>query len=251
MPVDTDRTLTELKKLREGRGLRVDRLAESPAVLSSVGTSDTVEGLQTLREITRRMGDSDRTRALRVDFGWDLEELLGRPATGRELDYLGDRRSAFADLVQRDVKTIGRWSNQAIEELRSQLITDQFDGNIIITAGVNGRRVTGVEVMRYEASDTDWKHGTNTAYTNPEDSSLPLVLFGYPRDWKPLSIRFVIAFMEGDYPEEVWALVADSVLDVGFGHERHALEIDDGMARCKIENPRRDQLYGVWWEWSR
>lgn len=36
-------------------------------------------------------------------------------------------------------------------------------------------------------------------------------------------------------------------MDVSFGHERTELEISDGMARCRIENPRRDQLYGLFW----
>lgn len=80
-------------------------------------------------------------------------------------------------------------------------------------------------------------------------TALPLVLYGFPRDWRPQCIRFAIAFLDEEPPARVWALVADSVLDVGFGHERHELEIADGLARCRIENPRRDQLYGVWWEW--
>lgn len=247
--VDTDRILAELKKLREGRGLRADRLEASPHVLSSVATSDALEGLQVLQTIVNRLADSKEMRALRVDFGWDLEELLERAPTGREVGYLGDRRSGYAEVVGRDVKTLSRWSNKAIAELRAQLISDQFDGNIIITAGVKNRRVTGVDVRRYEASDDEYRHGTNVAYDNPEETSLPLVLYGFPRDWRPQNMRFIIAFMDDDYPLGVWALVADSVLDVGFGHERTELEIEDGMARCRIENPTRNQLYGVWWEW--
>ncbi len=219
-------------------------------MLSSLATSDPEEGLQALQLIVQRMGDGERTRALRVDFGWDLDELLGRAPSSRELDYLGERRQTYASLVGRDVKTLSRWSDQTLAELRAKLLADQFDGNVIITAGVKSRRTVGVDVIRYEASDDEWRHGTSTAYKNPDDSSLPLVLYGFPRDWRPKSIRFVIAFTDKeDQPKEVWALVADTVLDVGFGHERHPVEMVDGMARCRIENPRRDQLYGVWWGW--
>lgn len=248
--MDTDRTLSQLKKLREGRGLRADRLAQAPAVLSSLATSDAAEGLQTLKLIVERMGDSDGVRALKVDFGWELEQLLGRKPTSREVELLGDRRAGYAEVIGRTAKTLSRWSDTALEELRAQLLTDQFDGNIVITAGVKDRRLVGVSVMRHEASDEQFRHGTNVSYDNPEDSSLPLVLYGFPRDWRPKSIRFIIAFLDkDDQPARVWALTCDSVLDVGFGHERHQVVLTDHMARCRIENPTRNQLYGMWWEW--
>lgn len=247
--MDTDPALDELKKLREGRGLNADRLSEMPNLLSSLGTSDPGEAFDALRAILDRMGDGERVRALKVDFGLQLSELLGKEPMSREYDFLGDRRSAYGQVVGRDVKTLGRWSDRTIAELRGQLISDRFDGHIVIAAGVKHRRVNGVEVMRYEKTDEKLSSGRNTGYLNPEDSSLPLVLYGFPRDWRPLSIRFAIAFLGDDYPAKVWALVAASVLDVGFGHERTELEVSDGMARCRIENPNRSQLYGVWWEW--
>ena len=248
--MDNDQALTELRKLREGRGLTADRLTTCPNLLSAAGTSDATEALQVLTAILERIGESERVRALKVDFGLDLASLLGRVPIDREIGLLGQRRAAYAEVVGRDVKTLARWSDRALGELRAQLITDQFDGHVVIAAGVKHRRVTGVEVMRYEREDEKFTSGKNVGYQNPEEGpSLPLVLFGYSRDWRPIDIRFVVAFMDEDYPRVVWALVADGVLDVSFGHERHPLEIDDGMARCRIENPRRDQLYGVWWEW--
>lgn len=248
--MDNDRALLELKKLRGGRGLTAARLANCPNLLSAAGTSGPSEAREVVTAILDRMGETDGVLALKVDFGLDLAALLRRAPTAREVELLGQRRAGYAEVIGRDVKTLARWSDRALAELREQLITDQFDGHVVIAAGVKNRRVTGVELMRYERDDTQLTGGKNIGYTNPEaGSSLPLVLFGYPRDWRPIDIRFVIAFMDEDYPTAVWALVADGVLDVGFGHERHPLELDDGMARCRIENPRRDQLYGVWWEW--
>jgi hypothetical protein len=248
--VDTDQALVELKKLREGRGLNAERLAGCPAVLSALATSDAGEAFQALQALLNRMGDSERVRVLKVDFGLQLEELLGRKPTGRDTDFLGDRRSAYAEIVGRDVKTLARWSDRTLAELRAQLLTDQFDGQIVIAAAVKDRRLSGVEVMRYEKEDANLSSGRNMGFTNPEPgSSLPLVLYGFPRDWRPSTLRFVVAFMDEDLPSHTWALVADSVLDVGFGHERTELAVEDGMTRCRIENPRRDQLYGVWWEW--
>lgn len=244
-----DRALAELKKLREGRGLTADRVARSPNLLSASGTSDPGEAVDTIRAVLNDMGDTDRVRALRVDFGWDLPKLLGHTPSARETDYLGDRRSAYAEILGYDVKTLSRWSDKTVAELRGKLLTDQFDGRIIVAAGVKRRRVTGVEVMQYEQTDTDLSNGKTMGFKNPEDSSLPLVLYAFPRDWRPISLGFVIAFLDDDYPSTVSALVADTVIDVGFGHGRTPLEIDDGMARCRIDRPRRDQLYGVWWQW--
>lgn len=247
--MDTDPALDELKKLREGRGLNADRLSEMPNLLSSLGTSDPGEAFDALRAILDRMGDGERVRALKVDFAVELRDLLEREPASREYDYLGDRRSAYGEIIGRDTKTLARWSDRTIAELRGQLISDRFDGHIVIAAGVKDRRVNGVEVMRYDKTDEKFTSGKNTGYLNPEDSSLPLVLYGFPRDWRPINIRFAIAFLGDDHPQRVWALVADSVLDVGSGHERTELEIVDGIARCRIENPNRSQLYGVWWEW--
>jgi len=101
--------------------------------------------------------------------------------------------------------------------------------------------------MQYEKSDEHFSHGTTTSYTNPESGpSLPLVLYGFPREWRPQTIRFIVSFLDEE-PKEVWALVATTVMDVGFGHERTPLDVADGMARCVIQNPRRTQLYGVAW----
>lgn len=244
-----DRALAELKKLREGPGLKADRLTGCPNLLSALGTSDPGEAFDTLRLVIQRLGDGERAKALRVDFGLDLRMLLSRAPVTQELDYLGYRRAAYAEVIKRSEKTLGRWSEATIAELRAMLITDQFDGQIVVAAGVRERRVVGIEVMRYDKQDRSLSQGRNNGYRNPENSSLPLVLYGFPRDWRPINIRFAIAFTGDDYPAKIWAIAADSVLDVSFGHERFPLDIEDGVARCRIDNPRRDQLYGVWWEW--
>lgn len=243
-----DQVLIELKKLREGRGLSADRLATCPAVLSSLATSDPGEAYQALQRLLWDLPDSDQMRALIVDYGFNLEELLGRPPTGREVDLLGERRATYAELVHRDVKTVTRWSDKTLAELRGQLLNDFFDGHVIVAAGVKAGRFTGIEVMQYDKTDEHLSHGTTIGYQNPEPGpSLPLVLYGFPRDWRPASIRIVVSFLDDWRPAAAWAFVANTVMDVSFGHERTALQVTDGLARCRIENPRRDQLYGVGW----
>lgn len=249
MPEDIDAALRQLRKLREGAGLSIERLARSPDLLVALGTPDPANAQLVLLQLLDQMGDSDRTRACRVDLGLDLERWLHRPPTSRERDRLGERRISYAVLVQRDAKTLRRWSDRCLRELRAQLITDYFDGHLVVAGGVKDHRLTGIEVLRYDREDTDLSHGQNDGHTNPEPGpSLPLMIFGFPREWQPATMRLVVAFLDDDLPSRVWALVADSVLDIGFGHERTELEVSNGMARCLIEQPRFDQLYGIWWE---
>lgn len=248
MAKDTaDPVLDQLKKLREGRGLSADRLRSAPAVLSSLATSDPFEAYEALQRLLWDLPDSEQMRALVVDFGFNLDELLGREPSSREVDRLGERRAAYADLVGKDVKTIARWSDKTLGELRGHLLADYFDGHVLVAVGVRRGRLIGIEVMQYEKGDEHFSHGTTMTYTNPEPGpSLPLVLYGFPREWQPETIRFVVSFLD-DPPTEAWVIVADTVLDVGFGHKRTPLPMTDGLARCVIQNPRRDQLYGVIW----
>lgn len=248
MAKDTaDPVLDQLKKLREGRGLSADRLRSAPAVLSSLATSDPFEAYEALQRLLWDLPDSEQMRALVIDYGFNLDDLLGREPSSREVDRLGERRAAYAELVGRDVKTIARWSDKTLGELRGHLLADYFDGHVLVAAGVKGARIIGIEVMQYEKSDEHFSHGTTTTYTNPEPGpSLPLVLYGFPREWRPETIRFVVSFFN-EPPDEAWVIVADTVLDVGFGHTRTPLPISDGLARCVIRNPRRSQLYGVGW----
>lgn len=242
-----DPVLSGLKKLREGRGLTAGRLADRPAVLSATGTADPTEAYDNLRDYLAEQGNTSQALALQVDFGWNLAELLGRLPSAREVDRLGERRASYADLVGRDVKTLARWSDRALAEFREQLLTDRFDGQLLVTGGVKDRRLTGIQVMRYHQEDTTLSKGEATTYENPQPGpSLPLLLFGFPADWTPQSLSFAVAFLD-ESPSEAWALVADTVFDIGFGHERTALAVVDGMARCRFEDPSWDQLYGIWW----
>src|SRR4051794_11582904 len=103
--MDTDDpVLRQLRKLREGSGLTVDRLSRSGAVMSALGTSDPDEARQRLLAAISELGDTDRARALKVDLAIDLDQLIEREPVSREREWLGDRRSAYADVVKRDVK---------------------------------------------------------------------------------------------------------------------------------------------------
>ena len=108
MAVDTgDEVLVQLRKLREGAGLKRDRLKASGAVLSALATSDPEEAMQQLQRLISTLDEQDRS-VLSVDLGLELESYLDRPATPQEERWLGARRSAYGLVVGRDAKTLVR-----------------------------------------------------------------------------------------------------------------------------------------------
>jgi len=85
-------------------------------------------------------------------------------------------------------------------------------------------------------------------YENPTiEPSMPCLVYGFPRDWKPATLTLAVTFRREPYPSAIWATVAESFLDVSFGEERYELPLDNDTATCKIVKRRRERLYAVWW----
>lgn len=241
--------LAELKKLREGRGLTADRIGEASALLAALETTDPADARALIKRNVQHLGDGERVRALKVDFGVDLPALLERAPSPRELDYLGERRQSYGTVIGRDVKTLARWSDKALDELVSVLGRSVFEGKVLVTAGVQNRRLAGIDVLRYDASDQLLSSGRTQAYTNPEEGpSPPLVLFGLPADWRATSLHLIVTFID-ETPRRAWALASDNLFEISVGHQRFPIDITEGVTRCRIDNPTNDQVYGVWWEW--
>jgi hypothetical protein len=250
-PADTDDlVLAELRKLREGVGLSAARLERSGNVMSALAASDPEVALTRLLGFLTELGEGDRTRALRVDFGLDLPALLGREPHARERDWLGDRRSGYAEVVGRDVKTVGRWSDRALAELRAKLLTDQFTGHLFVVAAVDGDRILGTTTI--QRADDDGELGpethASTSYDNPsQEPSLPALIYGIPRDWRPASLTLAVVFRSTPYPTSIWAVVAPDFFQVSYGGQRYPVELAGDAATCRIVKPRADRIYAVEW----
>lgn len=243
-----DPVLVQLKKLREGAGLTRDRLAKMGSVLSALGTSDASEAYDTLVALIKGLGEGERARALAVDYGLNLAAHLGRPPSGREVDWLGERRHGFGQVIGRDAKTLARWSDRTVSDLRARLLSDFFVGDLFVTAVVEGGRVLGCSLTRREADYENAAESTTTDFKNPSaEPSPPFLVYAFPRDWRPRTLTLVVAFNGKEPPEEVTAVVADGFLSLSFAEERYQLPLTDGIATCKIVTPRRDRVYGVWW----
>lgn len=244
-----DPVLQQLRKLREGTGLTSAKLERSGAVMSALGTADPKVAMERLQQAVDDLGDSDRVRALKVDFGLDMPNLLEREPATREREWLGDRREGYGQVVERDSKTLGRWSDKAIEELRGQLLADTFTGHLYVMAAVEDGLIKGISLVR---EDLDQPEGvakrSSLDFTNPsEEASIPALIYGYPRDWRPASLTLAVSFLGSIMPQTAWAVAADNFFSVLFGVKRHHLIPKDGTVTCRFERLRTDRLYAIAW----
>lgn len=246
-----DPVLAQLKKLREGRGLTEGRLQAAGAVLSALGTSDPLEGMRSLTQAIAALGDGDKPRALAVDFGLDLADHLEREVSPRERDRLGERRSGYGSVVARDVKTLARWSDAALRDLRASLISDTFTGHLYVIAAVEGDRILGISLIEEDlGQDGGVVDRRSTELPNPSRGpSIPALIYALPRDWRPASLRMAVVFKGRARPQVVQASVSSTLLNVSFGEERYSVPVDgDGTAACRFERPGRWSVYSLSWE---
>lgn len=259
-----DRVLRQLKKLREGAGLSRDRLAAAGAVMSALGTSDADEAFGRLLVIIDGL-DGQQAAVLRVDFAIDLGHSLDRKPTAREERWLGERRVGYSQVIGRDPKTLSRWSDVAIGELRVRLLNDSYTGDLYVVAAEKSGRIVGISLIQEEPENPVEGSGQvndqespqpitgrrSLDYRNPTDQpSLPCLLYAFPRDWRPKSLTLVVSFLEEPHPFEVWAFQAPNFIEASYAAERYPLAIEAGTATCRFVNPRRDRMYGCWWRWD-
>jgi hypothetical protein len=245
-----DPVAAELRKLREGRGLTLDRLTNAGDVLSALGTSNPGEGLERLRTALFSMGESQHAIALQVDFGIGLETRYGRHPHSRELEWLGDRREGYGATIKRDSKTLARWSNKAIIELRNLMLADSFSGHLYVVCTVRGNRISDVSLVQEPLEHTDGvvRRESINIPNSSKDSSIPALIYGFPRDWRPTTLTLSVDFGFEHRPAQVWGTLGANFFEIIFGATRYELKISsDNVATCRFERPRRDRLYAISW----
>lgn len=115
-------------------------------------------------------------------------------------------------------------------------------------AEVRGDRILGCTLVQEEPGQEDIVRRSSLHMENgSEGSSLPCILYAYPRDWRPRTLTFGVTFLQASVPDEAWAIVGESFFEVAFGKERYQLVFEGTRVTCRIENPRRDRTYGLTW----
>lgn len=248
-PSEPDVVTQQLRKLREGQGLTRVRLEQSGAVMSALGSGDPIEALERLQQILGSLGDSDRYRALLVDYGVRLDALLEREPVVRERDWLGDRRSAYAEQVGRGVKTLARWSDAAVLDLRAALLDDTFTGHVYVVGSLVDGRLEHISVVYEDAGQSGSPTQRRTQdFVNPSmEASIPMMIYAIPRDWSPTSLRMALVVRSGELPASATAVVSETLIEMPFGEERADLKFEGGVASCQFEPVRRDRVYALAW----
>jgi hypothetical protein len=243
--VDTvDEALGQLRRLREGPGLTADRLRAAGALMSALGTSDAVVGQERLRLALIELGEAARFTVLRVDLALDLTEAtLGRPPLADDYAFLTSRRAALAKRLNRDVKTLSRWSDRACAELRAQLIDDTFRGDVYVTGLLRDGQLVATTLTRDDGTSRDTIDGPEVTHREGP----PLLVFGLPRDWRPSSLGMALVVHTGPLPFTVELIVAGDFLSLSAGGVRYPVQVRDGAAFARVQQPRLDQLYALWW----
>jgi hypothetical protein len=247
--LDIDEATTQLRKLRERAGLTPRRLASCGSLLSALGTSDPAEGVERLVNTLLGLPDTPGNRALRLDYGLTLSELLSRAATTDERANLGRRRASYADLIRRDVKTLARWSDAAIDDLRPLLINDVVTGDLYVVAAVDGDRIAGVNITeRIDQPDGTVKHETTELPNRTPGPTPPMLIYALPRDWQPRNLHLAVVFRGKARPSAVEALHAENLITLPMTPHRYPLDLDaDGAASCRIPHPSRHLVYALGW----
>lgn len=247
--LDIDEATAQLRKLRERAGLTPRRLASCGSLLSALGTSDPAEGAERLANTLFGLPDTPGNRALRLDYGLALTELLKRAPTADERANLGRRRASYADLIQRDVKTLARWSDAAIDELRPLLISDVVTGDLYVVAAVDGERIAGINITeRIEQPDGTIKHETTELPNRTPGPTPPMLIYALPRDWQPSTLHLAVVFRRDTRPNTVEALYAEHMVTLPITPHRYPIDVDaDGTASYRIPNPSRNTVYGMIW----
>jgi hypothetical protein len=194
----------------------------------------------------------EQAATLRVDLGLDLRQLLTHEPVDRERRWLGDRRSAYAEVVGRDVKTLARWSDRALLELRAGLGEQSFMGHLYVVGRVEAGRLTHCSLIQQELGPKGSHASRSWHFPNEEhEPTPPYLVYAFPRDWRPGSLTLSVIFDTRSLPRLVNGIIAETTFDLSYGRERHALTVqDDGQATMAVKQPRRDRLYGIWWSMS-
>lgn len=246
-----DPVLQQLRKLREGRGITPARIAEMGAVMSACATSDPHRANLVIQSALAGLPTRPQTLALKVDFGLSLGSLLEREPTPRELIFLGDRRAGYAEVISRDVKTLARWSDAAISDLRELLLHDTFRGHLYVVAAVDDDHMAGISLIQ---EDPDQPEGaptrrTSTDLENPESgASLPCLVYLFPRDWQPRSLTLAAVFRKS-MPSEGFAFSSTTLIQLPYARRR-PLALQGDTLSFKVSAPSNGLIYGIGWEQS-
>lgn len=239
--------VNELRSLRRGRGVTLDKLSRCTAVLDALGTRDALEATKRLTERLESLGDGTKARALKAALG----------LYGVKYDTLTERRGAMVTETDRSADTLENWENEMIEELATLLRSvgkSARSGIVNVTAMIH-QRVQKFIVYTWEpypgATDPAPQIFRNLDTTAPSMSAL---IWRFTENLNAARLELSVAFAEDSTPAQVWAASSGTATGLVWGANRTEVERRPPDARIELpaatthwDNPEQGVLYCISW----
>lgn len=162
---------------------------------------------------------------------------------------MATRRAGYAEVISRDVKTLARWSDAAISDLRELLLRDTFTGHLYVVAAVDDDHIAGITLIQEDPGQPEGAptRRVSTDLENPETGpSLPCLLYAYPRDWRPRSLTLAAVFRK-NVPSKGYAFTSEMLIQVPCVR-RQPVPFDADTLIARFPAPETRLIYGIGWE---
>lgn len=238
-----ERLVSELKSLRQKRGLSLQALSNAPMVLAALNNPPPQEAYDQLCRLIDQLGDDERAKALRNAYAIGM----------REPRLLMARRSDFQEATGRDLKTIARYEDQMIAELASRLLgarrPEVSDSRVVVVGHLAGDHLDRISVTVAFPPDAegDETHRSVTYENKSKHHSLPALLYQLPHDWEPRYLNVGVIVPEDQPTLRFWASPATELLDLMFASHGGPLAVVEGSASIQVEGPKPGVIYAIYW----
>jgi hypothetical protein len=243
-PTQWDRLVSELKSLRQRRGLTLRALAACPTVLAVMNNPPIQEGFDKLVALVQQLGDDERAQALKHAYA------IGH----KDPKLLMSRRTDLQASTGRDPKTLAGYENAMIEELASRLLGVRkpgvSDSHVHVIGCLVGEHIQDISVSVIFPEDG---HGVDAfertiRYENrSHNHSMPALLYQLPHDWEPKRLTLALSAVDATPALQFWATPARELLDLMFATHGGSLPVVNGVVSMQIDEPKAGVIYAVYW----
>lgn len=243
MADDWEGLTSELRSLRQRRGLSLQSLARCPQLLAALNNPPLQEAYDALVSFVEQLGDDEPARALRQAYAIGM----------RHPKLLTERRADLHLESGRDPKTLASYENRMIAELASRILgtrkAEVNDSQVYVIADVQQHKLQRITVtVRFPADDSGDVFERMVEYENRSTAaSLPALLYQLPHDWRPRHLILGVRADESSARLRYWTTAATELLALMFADGAQPVVIQSGAGIVQIDGPRPRVIYALYW----
>lgn len=238
MAPDRTELINELTKLRRGQGLTPKALSGCPLLLEVLGNLPLEQAMRKISKLAEGLGHHEPAKVLRIAYA-----LEGDPTI-----VLSARRKHYHRKTGRDIKTLIRYEDKMIDELATQLLSDQRCG-LFVCAWVRQRCIYQA-VIEHETRTAATPEDVEAVLKNRDnDPSLPLWVYRLPPHYTPTTLMMGVMFKDED-PKDIWAISAEDLHNVSTYRAKDYRVLHDRPLDwyfIEYRQPVQNRYYGVGW----